>query len=124
MKRKLDLSLFGLTQLLAREDAKVGQEGRFSERLLLNRNDPEFQESHRVGRSVRSVPREFDCLPTGAEVSTRYGRAAAGTRVRRMPPTTNNAAILSTPMLESPVTWVNTPTISGPAIAANFPKML
>ena len=28
----------------------------------------------------------------------------AGTRIRRMPPTTNNTAMLSTPMLESPVT--------------------
>lgn len=48
----------------------------------------------------------------------------AGTRRSSAPPIANRATRLSTPVLVSPVSCANTPTSSGPRMAANFPKML
>ena len=52
------------------------------------------------------------------------GTGCRGTRTRIRPPTRNSRAMLSTPMLESPVSWANTPTSNGPRMAANLPNML
>ena len=69
-------------------------------------------------------PRRCAHLLSRSQPAVATGTGCRGTRTRIRPPTRNRRAMLSTPMLVSPVICANTPTRTGPRMAANLPHIL